>query len=125
VNVKNDKCHEPLYLPAKTVLNLRLSEADDSGKLVSILELPGDILIIPQATLGGRAKGRSVQYHGNINKQLGEQLYAQFADRCREAVEQSSRQSRSEQCVVRCGTYGNRQVLSMETNGPYSHIIEI
>jgi len=109
----------------KTVLNVKLCESDNEGKLVSVLELPGDILIVPQATLGGRIKGRAVQYHGNVNKQLGEQLYVQFVSRCKELVEHSTQYSTTKQCYVQCGTYGNRQVLSMETNGPYSHIVDI
>ncbi|CAG14856.1 unnamed protein product, partial [Tetraodon nigroviridis] len=43
-----------------TLLNLRLCEAD-SGKLSSLLELPGSLLIVPQATLGGEAKGRAMR----------------------------------------------------------------
>ena len=102
----------------KAALNVRLSEGD--SKLVSILELPGDVLIVPQATLGGRVKGRSMQYHGNIDKQTGSRLYDEFVNRCREAVQQTTKH-----CTVHCGTYGNRQVLSIITNGPYSHVIDI
>jgi len=102
----------------KTALNIRLSES--GSKLVSILELPGDVLIVPQATIGGRVKGRSMQYHGNIDKETGSQLYEQFVSRCREVVKQTA-----EQCSVHYGTYGNRQVLSMVTHGPYSHVIDI
>jgi len=102
----------------KVALNVRLSEND--SKLVSILELPGDVLIVPQATLGGRVKGRGIQYHSNVDKQTGSQLYERFVSRCREAVQQTATQ-----CTVHCGTYGNRQVLSTVTNGPYSHIIDI
>lgn len=102
----------------KTALNIRLSES--GSKRVSILELPGDVLIVPQATLGGRVKGRSMQYHGNIDKETGSQLYAQFVNRCSEVVKQTT-----QQCSVQSGTYGNRQVLSVVTNGPYSHVIDI
>lgn len=34
-------------------MNLRLSQNDD-GQLVTIVDLPGDILIVPQACLGGK-----------------------------------------------------------------------
>ena len=105
-------------IAVRTALNVRLSEGD--SRLVSVLELPGDILIVPQATLGGRVKGRSMQYHGNVDKQTGSQLYEQFVGRCREAVQQTAKQ-----CAVHCGTYGIRQVLSMVTNGPYSHVVDI
>ncbi|KAM5176955.1 D-aminoacyl-tRNA deacylase 2 isoform 1-T1 [Callospermophilus lateralis] len=54
-----------------TLLNVKLSETEN-GKHVSVLDLPGDILIIPQATLGGRVKGRNMQYHSNCGKEEGE-----------------------------------------------------
>ena len=28
------------------------------------------VLVVPQATLGGRVKGKSLQYHGNIAPQV-------------------------------------------------------
>ncbi|CAF97517.1 unnamed protein product [Tetraodon nigroviridis] len=60
-----------------TLLNLRLCEAD-SGKLSSLLELPGSLLIVPQATLGGKAKGRAMQYHTDISKEDGLRLHSAF-----------------------------------------------
>ncbi|XP_023587252.1 D-aminoacyl-tRNA deacylase 2 isoform X3 [Trichechus manatus latirostris] len=53
-----------------TLLNVKLSETEN-GKHTSVLDLPGDILIIPQATLGGKVKGRNMQYHSNSGKEEG------------------------------------------------------
>ena len=36
----------------KAVLGAKLSEGEFGAKRVSILDLPGDILVVPQATLG-------------------------------------------------------------------------
>ncbi len=108
---------------AKAVFNCKLCENGD-GKLVSILDLPGDILIIPQATLGGRLKGKSMQYHTNVNKETGEDLYQHFVNLIEEAFRENPA-SVEKGATVKFGTYGNRQVLSVETNGPYSHIVEI
>ncbi|KPP72053.1 putative D-tyrosyl-tRNA(Tyr) deacylase 2 [Scleropages formosus] len=105
-----------------SLLNVKLCEAD-SGKRVSVLELPGSILIVPQATLGGKLKGRSMQYHSNIGKEDGLQLYSNFVSQCEKELTASSKCSEAG-VVVKCGTYGNRQVLSLDTNGPYTHIIE-
>jgi D-Tyr-tRNAtyr deacylase len=91
---------------------------------VSVLDLPGNVLIVPQATLGGKLKGKQMQYHGNISKNVGEELYTLFTRKCVEAL-QDSEKFRENGCEVRFGTYGNRQVLSIETNGPYSHLIEM
>ncbi|XP_014779599.1 D-aminoacyl-tRNA deacylase 2 [Octopus bimaculoides] len=102
----------------KSVLNVRLSE-NEAGKLVSIMDLPGDVLIIPQATLGGSMKGKCMQYHKNIAKDEGQLLYTRFVNICRNTV-----QKQNQECTVQNGTYGNRQVLSTVTNGPFSHFLE-
>ncbi|KFP26269.1 putative D-tyrosyl-tRNA(Tyr) deacylase 2, partial [Colius striatus] len=104
------------------LLNVKLSE-NESGEYVSVLDLPGDVLIIPQATLGGKPKGRKMQYHVNIEKEKGLELYSQFVTLCEKEL------SASAKCVeagvlVKHGMYGNRQVLKLDTNGPYTHLIE-
>lgn len=51
-----------------TLLNVKLRETEN-GKQGSILDLPGDILIAPQATAGGRVRGRSMQRHCNSGEE--------------------------------------------------------
>uniref|UniRef100_A0A8C5KQQ5 D-aminoacyl-tRNA deacylase n=1 Tax=Jaculus jaculus TaxID=51337 RepID=A0A8C5KQQ5_JACJA len=108
--------------PFNTLLNVKLSETEN-GKHTSILDLPGDILIIPQATLGGRVKGKSMQYHSNCGKEEGLELYSQFVHLCEKEVAANSKCAAAG-VVVEHGTYGNRQVLKLDTNGPYTHLIE-
>ncbi|XP_047652662.1 D-aminoacyl-tRNA deacylase 2 isoform X1 [Phacochoerus africanus] len=105
-----------------TLLNVKLSETE-TGKHVSILDLPGNILIIPQATLGGRVKGRNMQYHSNSGKEEGLELYSQFVSLCKKELAANSKCAEAG-VVVEHGTYGNRQVLTLDTNGPYTHLIE-
>lgn len=105
-----------------TLLNLRLSESD-SGKMVSVLDLPGSLLIVPQATLGGKAKGRGMQYHNNISKEDGLRLYSAFVALCEKELNAAVAESSAE-VTVKHGTYGNRQVLKLDTNGPYTHLME-
>ncbi|NXV54138.1 DTD2 deacylase, partial [Uria aalge] len=105
-----------------TLLNVKLSE-NESGEYVSVLDLPGDVLIIPQATLGGKLKGKKMQYHANIEKEKGLELYSQFVTLCEKELAANAK------CVeagvlVKHGTYGNRQVLKLDTNGPYTHLVE-
>ncbi|XP_077476756.1 D-aminoacyl-tRNA deacylase 2 [Stigmatopora argus] len=99
-----------------TLLNVRLCESS-SGKMVSVLNLPGSLLVVPQATLGGKAKGRSMQYHNNVAKEDGLRLYARFVALCQQEVKAAG-------VSVEHGTYGNRQVLHIQTNGPYTHLME-
>ncbi|XP_073495175.1 D-aminoacyl-tRNA deacylase 2 [Phyllobates terribilis] len=105
-----------------SLLNVKLSESD-SGKHVAITELPGDILIVPQATLGGKSKGRCMQYHANAGKEQGMELYALFLAQCQKDLEAHAQWSESG-ARLRYGTYGNRQVLKLDTNGPYTHLLE-
>lgn len=64
-----------------------------------------------------------MQYHRNINKEEGLNLYTKFIQMCQEAMSKSDK-CREKQTSVKHGTYGNRQVFSTETNGPYSHCLE-
>lgn len=114
----------PLPSTVTTLLNQKLCESD-SGKHVSVSDLPGDVLIVPQATLGGKAKGKAMQYHNNIGKEEGLQLYANFVSLCERKLASSSRgEGTVSATTVKHGTYGNRQVLKLDTNGPYTHLVE-
>ncbi|XP_069131212.1 D-aminoacyl-tRNA deacylase 2-like isoform X2 [Argopecten irradians] len=109
----------------KCALNTCLSPSEDPSatKRVSVLDLPGDILIIPQATLGGTPKGKLMQYHKNIAKEDGKKLYAHFVSLCEASLHMSER-AREQEKHVRAGTYGNLQVFSTNTNGPFTHLLE-
>jgi len=119
-----DASNDTVEKMVRSLLDVKLSYCDERKKRCSILELPGDILIVPQATLGGKMKGKVVQYHGNIEKCAGKELYHQFVKRIKEEIERKQVDVEKNQSQVKHGTYGNLQVLSMETNGPYTHIID-
>merc|ERR1711973_766988 len=73
----------------KSLCEVKLSYCEETKKRVSILDLPGDILIVPQATLGGRMKGKAIQYHNNVSKELGQQLYSDFVSQIKESFEKN------------------------------------
>ena len=102
-----------------TATSVRLSKTSD-GKLVSVLDVPGSILVVPQATLGGKLKGKRMQYHGNIEKSSDLHLYESFVNGCRNLVEKHC----ENEAFVKSGIYGNLQVLQIDTNGPYTHTVE-
>jgi len=108
----------------KASLNACLSQpSEPNSKRLSVLDLPGDVLIIPQATLGGTLKGKVMQYHRNINKHDGANLYSKFVSLCQETLEKSEL-AREQNKSVKFGTYGNLQVFSTVTNGPFTHLLE-
>eukprot|EP00007_Cunea_sp_BSH-02190019_P005660 CAMPEP_0174236728 /NCGR_PEP_ID=MMETSP0417-20130205/5770_1 /TAXON_ID=242541 /ORGANISM="Mayorella sp, Strain BSH-02190019" /LENGTH=228 /DNA_ID=CAMNT_0015315411 /DNA_START=96 /DNA_END=782 /DNA_ORIENTATION=+ len=43
----------------------------------------GDVLIVPQACLGGKLRSKRMQYHGQIDKELGRTLYYQLIEEIR------------------------------------------
>ena len=125
ITKQDDSLFVFISFKAKSVLNIKLSEKDGGGGYVSALDLPASVLIIPQASLGGRMRGKLVQYHHNIEKERGRELYERFVDQCRQLTSASQSWSSPEhKCRLHHGTYGNRQVYSTETNGPFLHIIE-
>lgn len=107
---------------ARRICHVKLCEGDN-GKATSLMELPGDLLIIPQFTLGGKMKSKAFQYHNIINKEQCASLYHSFVSSCSKVLSESP-VWKNNKCRVECGTYGNRQVLSTVTNGPFSHFVE-
>lgn len=104
---------------AKTTLSVKLSQSEETLKRVCVTFAGGDVMVIPQFTLGGKLKGNSVQYHGNVKKEEGEGYYKMFCDELRDVVE------KEDGAKVVHGMYGARQVLSMVTNGPFTHSFKV
>jgi len=103
---------------AKTVMKVKLCEVEEEAKRKNLFDSGGELLIIPQATLGGKLKGNSLQYHNNIQPQQGRDLYERFCEEIESAASVP-------EIPIRRGVYGARQVLSMDTNGPYSHCLDV
>jgi D-Tyr-tRNAtyr deacylase len=105
-------------------------------------QIPGfSIMIVPQASMGGTLKGKAVQYHDNVHKDRGLDLYNAFSDTVRSLAfsQSNSRPSGkqtnefgNEQAIVGeearkiiVGTYGNRQGFSMNSDGPHTYVFEL
>ena len=101
---------------AKVALSVKLSEAEEGEKRSDVVTNKGEVLVVPQSTLGRKLKGSSLQYQNYVKPAEGKVMYKLF---CKMLMEEE------ELTVVKVGMFGARQVLSMETNGPYSHVIDI
>ena len=122
---------------AEVVASARLCETDADGKRVSAAEARRDVLVVPPATLGGKLKGAAVQYHGNVGKGEGLALYECFCrtlkakldlakgDKASATEEAAATTSSNRTNRCECGVYGAGQVLSTDTNGPYTHVFEL
>ena len=101
----------------KAVTSVKLTEVKEGEKRVALTSsATSEVLVVPQATLGGRLKGNSVQYHGNVKVEDGARLYDVF---CAGLVEKLGEER------VKRGRFGARQILSTDTSGPYSHTFDI
>ena len=110
----------------------------------AVLDAGVDVLVVPQATLGGKMKGKNVQYHAQAPKDEAAALYQRLNDQLRKqllppellsqldvngvviAPPESSDQppAASSTRRVYCGTYGNRQALQLDSTGPMTHCFE-
>lgn len=52
----------------------------------TLMEANFEILVVPQATLGGKAKKQNIQYHSNQGKMEGEILFQEFVSCLRESA---------------------------------------
>lgn len=104
---------------AEHLINARLFRSKTGRGCMSVCEVQGDILIVPQSTIGGKLKGKSFQYHLNIEKADGMPLYHKLCQQVRSSVEKIYGGN------VKCGMYGTKELLTIESNGPFTHMIEV
>ena len=70
-------------------------------------------------------KGKMIQYHNNVNKEKGSELYEKFIELIKKYANENPKWANNKNDLKIChGTYGIRQVYSTITNGPYLHMIE-
>lgn len=100
---------------AKTVLTARLlaREPSGGGDPCSVTDIDASVMIVPQFSMAGKLKGNQPQYHGGLPKEECAALYEAF---CSE-IKLGSRN-------VVAGVFGNRQGLSFESEGPFTHMLE-
>lgn len=108
----------------------------------SLRECPAaDIMIVPQASLAGKIKGHAVQFHRLPDKSEGLRLYNHFCHLVRIARDVNEDEVDTNgsplaggvpsegwlknQARVVSGTFGNRQGLRFESEGPFTHTFDL
>lgn len=91
---------------AQTLLNLPVLTTGlwgDSSSIQSILSLAAtsvsscSLVIVPQANLISKVKGKTIQYHGQIDKDSGEKLYDYFCSHVQGILIEAQCEARSEE----------------------------
>lgn len=92
ISFASSTTHAQIEQAASTLLNLPVLTTglwgDGESSTASILALSADptascsLVVVPQANLISKVKqqGKSIQYHGQVNKQKGEELYNYFCE---------------------------------------------
>ncbi|XP_034418671.1 uncharacterized protein LOC117751171 isoform X2 [Cyclopterus lumpus] len=96
----------------------------DSGHSVSVLDLPGSVLFIPQdSLLGEPVAKRRVQYRGGCELWRGAQLFSHLVAACREFMSGSAKCTKAG-ATVEQGVYGQKQETVLNSAEPLTLLLE-
>lgn len=108
LGIRSDDTHARAELLARKVVQLRVFP-DDEGKMNrSLLDVSGELLIVPQFTLYGETdKGTRPSYSKAATPELAEPLYQYFIKLCRE-----------KRVPVSTGTFQAHMQVRLVNDGP-------
>ncbi len=108
-----DSAEDSIYL-ARKISGLRVFE-DPPGKMnLSVSEIAGEILAIPQFTLlGDCRRGRRPDFNSAARPEAGKELFGLF---CTELETQGMK--------VKRGAFGEHMLVMLENDGPVTLILE-
>ncbi|XP_028250521.1 uncharacterized protein LOC114427027 [Parambassis ranga] len=96
----------------------------DTGHMVSLLDLPGSVLFIPQESLLGEpASNRRMQFKGGCEQWWGAQLFSNLVLACRELMAASAKCSKAGMKVEQ-GVYRQKQELVLNSVEPFTLLLE-
>ncbi|XP_059209759.1 uncharacterized protein LOC131988624 [Centropristis striata] len=96
----------------------------DSGHSVSVLDLPGSVLLVPQdSLLGEPASQRRMQYRGGCPPWWGAQLFSNLVSACREFMSGSGKCTKAG-VKVEQGLYGQKQEVELNSAEPLTLLME-
>lgn len=108
---ENDTEREVDYL-ARKVAKLRVFP-DDEGKMnKSVIDINGQLLLVPQFTLYGKVKKYRPSFHRALTPDKATELFDYFTQKCSEHVE------------VQTGVFGAFMKVDLLNNGPVTILLE-
>uniref|UniRef100_A0A3Q2TCH1 D-aminoacyl-tRNA deacylase n=1 Tax=Fundulus heteroclitus TaxID=8078 RepID=A0A3Q2TCH1_FUNHE len=97
---------------------------ETSEHTVSVLDLPGSVLLVPQDSLVGQPLvNRRMQYKDRCEPWLGAQLFSNLVRACRQLMSDSAKCSK-DGMKVEHGVYGQKQELILKSLEPQSLLLE-
>ncbi|XP_045918525.1 uncharacterized protein LOC123978922 [Micropterus dolomieu] len=111
------------YEMARSLMTTKLFRKD-TGHTVSVLDLPGSVLFIPQdSLLGEPLPKRRVQYKGGCELWWGAQLFSNLVSVCRELMSGSVKCTKAG-VKVEQGVYGQKQEIVLNSPEPLTLLLE-
>ena len=107
----NDTTAEADFL-AKKLLKLRIFEDDEDRMNLSVLDISGEILLIPQFTLYGTTKKNRPSFHRALKPEKASKLFDYYCDKCAQSIH------------VERGVFGAHMNVSLLNNGPVTILLE-
>ena len=71
---------------ATKFLNIKIYKSEEIKKASNLIESKIDLMIIPQASLSGKMKGNSIQFHSLLEKIEAEKCYKHFVQIVRSKI---------------------------------------
>jgi D-aminoacyl-tRNA deacylase len=86
VGIEHTDIDDDMAWMAEKIVNLRIFE-DDAGKMnLSVFDIKGGVLLVPNFTVAGDArKGRRPSFDGAMRPELAEPMFTRLANRVEEA----------------------------------------
>ena len=107
----NDSEREADYL-AKKLVKLRIFQDENERMNLSIKDINGKLLLIPQFTLYASTKKNRPSFHKALAPDKATELFNYFTEKCRESVE------------VETGVFGAYMKVNLLNNGPVTILLE-
>lgn len=107
----NDSEREADYL-AKKLVKLRIFHDENERMNLSVKDIEGKLLLIPQFTLYASTKKNRPSFHKALAPDRATELFDYFAERCREHVD------------VETGIFGAFMKVELLNNGPVTILLE-
>lgn len=96
----------------------------ENGRMVSVLDLPGSVLLVPQESLLGRPLNRrQIQFKGGCEPWWGGHLFLELVSACRGLMAASAKCTKASKKVEH-GVYGPKQEMTMSSAEPLTLLLE-
>ena len=108
---EGDTTKEADYL-AKKLVKLRIFEDENNRMNKSLIDIDGELLLVPQFTLYAHTKKNRPSFHKALSPDKATELFDYFTNKCREFID------------VETGVFGAYMEVNLLNSGPVTILLE-